>query len=401
MQLPAGIQKRVDETVAKVRQGVFRLQVTRGGKPLAGARVKVRLKKHAFLFGCTLPHRDWSEGKLTHEQKRFLELWEPLFSLVVPENSTKGRMWDQDPTAALSIHKLACDRGLVFKSHAPVWGSEIKEHLVGISFADLDAQVRRRLALQFAAFKGNHAYCEVCNELVADPHLQLSFGEKAVEDWYRYAHTLDPDVKLSVNEYGQTDVRGPQTAAYVKKLKDAGVPVTVQGEQAHEPRNAWFAPERFMEMMDRMAANGVEVHLTEITQPDDGSLMVGGRLDGQTWTAENQAAYYREIFTLGFGHPACESVVMWAFWDGSSWLKRGGIVDMDFNPKPAYLALKDLLERQWHTEMDLVTDAEGKAEGRGFYGKYEVTVEAADGKAFTAARELKKGAMADWKLASR
>src|SRR4051812_7061350 len=112
--LPSGIQARVDATIENSRKGPFDLLVTRGGKPLPGARVKVRLLKHAFLFGCTLPHRDWSPGMLATEQKQFLKMWEPLFSLVVPENSTKGRMWDKNPLFARSIHKLACEKGMAF-----------------------------------------------------------------------------------------------------------------------------------------------------------------------------------------------------------------------------------------------------------------------------------------------
>jgi GH35 family endo-1,4-beta-xylanase len=393
------LQSLIDQTLETRRKGDFRLRVTDShGKPIAGAKVKVSLQKHAFLFGCTLPHRDWSAATLTDDQHKFLKLWEPLFSLVVPENSTKGRMWDKDPKPALSIHGLACQRGLKFKSHAPIWGSEIKEHLPNISFAGLDAMVRRRLKDQFAAFKGNHYACEVANELTADPYLQNRFGLKPVLDWYNLCRELDPAVKLSVNEYSQLDVRGPETAALVKEMKEAGVPVTIQAEQMHEPASGWFAPAEVWKMLDRMAANQVEVHLTEITQPDDGTPVVGGYRDGETWTSKVQADYYRELFTLGFGHAACESVVLWAFWDGSSWRKRGGIVELDFTPKLAYRALEDLIRREWQTELELVTDGEGKAAGRGFYGKYRLEAPSTGSGQARPEADLAKGQKNEWEI---
>ena len=46
----------------------------------------------------------------------------------------------------------------------------------------------------------------------------------------------------------------------------------------------------------------------------------------------------------------------------------------DLSPKPAYLKIKELIQERWHTELELVTDQNGCADFRGFYGDYEVTV---------------------------
>ena len=46
-------------------------------------------------------------------------------------------------------------------------------------------------------------------------------------------------------------------------------------------------------------------------------------------------------------------------------------------PKPAYIVIKNLLEKEWHTEIAVVTDENGKAAFKGFYGEYdaEITVD--------------------------
>ena len=53
----------------------------------------------------------------------------------------------------------------------------------------------------------------------------------------------------------------------------------------------------------------------------------------------------------------------------------GGLLRFDMSPKPAYFAIKNLFEKVWHTEKELVADNEGVSEFKGFFGKYEVVVE--------------------------
>jgi hypothetical protein len=56
-----------------------------------------------------------------------------------------------------------------------------------------------------------------------------------------------------------------------------------------------------------------------------------------------------------------------------------GLLHKDMSPKPAYNVLVKLIKKDWWTETDLTTDADGTATFRGFYGEYELTIEARDG----------------------
>ena len=51
----------------------------------------------------------------------------------------------------------------------------------------------------------------------------------------------------------------------------------------------------------------------------------------------------------------------------------GGLLDFDLQPKPAFTALRELFEKEYHTEMTLTADENGTVSFRGFYGKYRIT----------------------------
>jgi hypothetical protein len=56
----------------------------------------------------------------------------------------------------------------------------------------------------------------------------------------------------------------------------------------------------------------------------------------------------------------------------------GGLLRFDLSPKPAYFKIKDLLQKKWHTEAELVTDKNGRAEFRGFYGDYSAVISSSE-----------------------
>ena len=53
---------------------------------------------------------------------------------------------------------------------------------------------------------------------------------------------------------------------------------------------------------------------------------------------------------------------------------EGGLLRSDLSPKPAYLALQNLIHQEWNTREELVSDQEGIFHFRGFDGTYEIVV---------------------------
>ncbi len=64
----------------------------------------------------------------------------------------------------------------------------------------------------------------------------------------------------------------------------------------------------------------------------------------------------------------------------------GGLLRFDMTPKPAYYTIKNLFEKEWHTEEERVTNAAGEIKFSGFYGIYDLEIEL-DGKTVT--KEIK------------
>ncbi len=134
---------------------------------------------------------------------------------------------------------------------------------------------------------------------------------------------------------------------------------------------AWSGA-RAWQVCERFAKFGKPLHFTEVT-------VVSGKRTKQGWNTtpegeKRQARQVVEFYRTLFSHPAVEAITWWDFSDQGAWQRApAGLVRKDMSPKPAYLALKDLIEKQWWTgPLELKTDAAGRVTFRGFLGHYEV-----------------------------
>ena len=69
--------------------------------------------------------------------------------------------------------------------------------------------------------------------------------------------------------------------------------------------------------------------------------------------------------------------------------KWSGIMTRDVQPKPAYHALNQLVNREWKTRLSAKADAAGKLAFRGFRGKYRLSWTDASGRTATRDVEVK------------
>ena len=152
-------------------------------------------------------------------------------------------------------------------------------------------------------------------------------------------------------------------------------------------------PESLYKHMDLYAMLGKPLQITEVTVP------------AYSWEKEDeeiQAEVIEKLYSIWFSHPSVSQIVYWNLTDGYAhvWdpdpeaIKAsqgnmalgenyyyGGLLRFDMSPKPAYYKIKELLQERWHTEAEMVTNENGKADFRGFYGEYDVEI-TANGKTF-------------------
>jgi len=94
---------------------------------------------------------------------------------------------------------------------------------------------------------------------------------------------------------------------------------------------------------------------------------------------EAQADVARKLYRLWFSHPSVEGITWWNLPDGGAAPGEdtvfSGLLFDDLTPKPSYHALKDLIQKEWRTEMTGVTDETGCFRFRGFHGNYQIQAE--------------------------
>jgi endo-1,4-beta-xylanase len=111
----------------------------------------------------------------------------------------------------------------------------------------------------------------------------------------------------------------------------------------------------------------------------------GGSWWHQPWDETTQAEYVKQFYTLVFAKPLVTGIGWSTGFSDEETQKYGslggGLLDEELNPKPAYFALKDLVN-SWTTAGTGITDENGGFDFRGFAGDYEITLKTSDGRSF-------------------
>ena len=135
------------ERIEKIRKGDIVVRVEgRNGKPVAGARVRLGMKKHDFGFGtavgCQLITAD------TENAQRYRETIPKLFNKVVTENHLKWPFWETRgrATADEALNWFASKGIANVRGHCVIWPG--KRNLPKDVAAMLDAQPVDKEALR-------------------------------------------------------------------------------------------------------------------------------------------------------------------------------------------------------------------------------------------------------------
>lgn len=371
----AAWRKAADERIDKIRKGDLTVVVKdASGKPVRGAEVSVRMRKHAFLFGTAvsgvaLAGRRLSADDLAKYKEQILQ----NFNFAVMENETKWPQWanvESRPATLAAIDWLR-ENGLKVRGHNLVWPSWRNTNVKAAVDAKNDPAALAKVILDHitettTALRGRVVDWDVINETFTNHDFMDILGRHAMVDWFKAARAGDPAAKLFINDFnileGDDQAHQDDYAATIQYLIDQGAPLDGIGLQSHFPARLTSMDEIF-KRLDRFGAFGKELEITEF--------------DIDTQDEATQADYTRDFMTAVFSYPSVKGFLMWGFWEGAHWRPRGAMLRRDWSAKPNGEAYKDLVFKRWWTNTGGKTGAEGTFATRGFLGDYEIEAKAA------------------------
>jgi len=282
------------------------------------------------------------------------------FNILTAENDMKWRAihperdrfdWSaSDPYVDFAEAHGMQVRGHTLCWHAPFNPTWLEES--GFTRVDLIGLLSNHIDTVVGRYRGRVAMWDVVNEAVADeaPHglrstiWSQTLGPDYLDLAFRAAHAADPGATLVYNDYGGEAECAKADAIYalVASMRARGVPVHAVGFQMHIVD---IDAESFARNLARFAKLGVDLHITELDvrlpTPPDGEAL------------RRQGEIYRKVLRTCLLQPACRVIQMWGISDAYSWIPayfpgHGAALplDADFQPKPAWLALREELAVQ-------------------------------------------------------
>jgi len=364
---------------------------------ISNASINCRQTRHAFLFGCNI-YAFKSIGS-EEENEIYRSHFAELFNFATLGFYWRGYEPEQGKPRYADTEQvlLWCEqRDIVAKGHPLVWSNE-----AGIpTWLPSEPGERMRLAKQRVSeivnrYKNRIDIWDVVNEPIHMRSFDNPSGDTYtrapvetlvgyVDESLRCANEANPNATLIVNEFNIMSKPDSAERFYtlMEILKQKNAPFRAVGMQAHEPRTDRFPLANVLNTLNKFEELGVPIHITEYTPISDGQPLTGYYRSG-TWTEEEQSEYAEAFYRACFSHPAVKAITWWDLCDRRSWLTGGGMLRDDLSAKPVYNALKNLIHKEWHTEIEGKTDDNGKITFSAFAGDYELKVSDASGRTST------------------
>jgi GH35 family endo-1,4-beta-xylanase len=365
--------------------------VDAAGQPVEGVQVEIEQTSHDFYFGA---NSFMLRGYPNEAQN---ELWEArykaLFNQTVvpfywrdlePEQGKPRYAADSPPLHRRPPPDLVLDwcaaNNVAPKGHNLLWNIYLPDWLPRDPDA-LYTLTERHFAEIAERYDHRIPVWDVVNEYLVDrPGFPMPPGYLL---WaYKLADRLFPNGKLFVNETtGDSWINAGRDETpfclLIQDLQERGARIEGIGLQFHlfgfleqvlERRPALLDPAFLLQTLDQYATFDLPVHVSEITVP------AAGQVDDPE---QVQAELTCGLYKTWFSHPNVEAIVWWNLADGAAFRDegqyRGGLLDENLNPKPAYDALDQLINDEWKTRASAA--AADTFSFRGFYGRYQVSLE--------------------------
>lgn len=405
--------EKVNSGIEKNRKGNAKISVVdKNGNQVSGAKLKITQKTHEFRFGANLFMLDELETDYKNEQ--YKKFFADVFNMATlpfywdstePEKGKTRYAKDSEKLyrrPPIDLCMEFCEaHGIEPREHAlaydwffPKWLSEasvdeVKQALenryreISERYADKIRTIEVTNEMKFVTGKtklyDDPDFVEWCFKLAEKyfPNNQLVINECTGLAWKDCCHTSDKYyayIEATILKGARIDAIGAQYHLFNKK------------ENEYEKTRTTLDPVQLYKHMDLYARFGLPLQLTEVTVP---------AYSNDAEDEEIQAMLIEKLYSLWFSHPNVEQIIYWNLVDGYAYVEDptienikasqgdmtlgenyyyGGLLRFDMTPKPAYYKIKELVNERWHTESELMTDSEGRAELRGFFGNYDISI---------------------------
>jgi endo-1,4-beta-xylanase len=282
------------------------------------------------------------------------------FNTLTPENVMKFDHIHPAPKSfdfcdSDALVSFAAANHMQVRGHTLVWHQQMPEWLSRGEFSrdELIGILRDHIQAVVGRYRGRVWAWDVVNEAFeSDGSLRDSLwlrgiGPDYIEMAFRWAHEADPGAKLFYNDFAAEGMAAKSDAVYglLARLLSQGVPVHGAGLQMH--LEAGKAPSRheIEQNMNRLAALGLEIHVTEM----DVRLSLPATVE----KLAAQAAIYSEVVGACVAVNACRSITFWGVTDSHSWVASNNafegfgsalLLDEGYGFKPAYRGVRETLE---------------------------------------------------------
>jgi len=338
------------------------------GRPVANARVRVKLTRNAFGFGTAINVKAMPADPAAGTNK-YADEAARMFNWGVFEN---GMKWirSEDPQTQHRVGQVLDwmeGRHWTVRGHAAIWPSWRRSPPAIKQFADQPDELRkvtiRHVHDVVARYAGRIRAWDVINEPYINHDMMDVLGDGIMADWFKAAQAADPHAKLFLNDnqlISDPSPEKPRVAYYldlVKKLRAQGARVDGMGFQGHFGWNLPSIPD-VLSVLDKFAALNLELQVTEF--------------DIAITDEALQEQYTKDLMTAVFSHPRAEAFMFWGFWAGQHWKPEAAMFRKDWSMRPFAKAYLKLTRDVWTTNEELSTDGNGEISFRGFLGDYEV-----------------------------
>ncbi len=408
----------VKENIEKYRKGDAIFRVTdENGDPLANVNVKIKQNSHEFKFGANIFMLDELETNEKNDayKKRFKELFN-MATLPFYWNSNEPQKGEfryekgctpyyRRPPIDLCI-EFCKENGIEPREHGLAYEHFLPDWLKGATTQTVKKEFERRYKEISERYADKIPTIEVTNEMFWWEGVSDFYDDDEYVEWcFKLARKYFPNNKLVINEATEEswcDVRRANSKyySYIRNALMCGAPIDAIGMQFHafydrkreiERASNLYHPTNIYNYLDFYSRLINALQITEITIP---------AYSNEAEDEEIQAEILENLYKVWFSHPSVEQIIYWNLVDGYAYVPNptpeiikstqgnmsvgeniyyAGLLRFDMSPKPAYFRLKELISNEWNTSLELISDENGYVNFRGFFGDYEIEIEAPNG----------------------